>query len=158
MINILILGASSDIGLNLLDLISKNKKYRIGAHCNTGFKRLKKYSTNNKKRFKIFSKNLIRKNWIPDLITTQNPWGEALPAWIISKILHCSYLPQIHTDISSKFWIKENYLLNSFRKLSAKFILNNGDMYIMSEKTSGFDWRKRSIKTLRHAAGEKYVK
>jgi len=40
----------------------------------------------------------------------------------------------------------------------AKFILNNGDMYIMSEKTSGFDWRKRSIKTLRHAAGEKYVK
>ena len=40
----------------------------------------------------------------------------------------------------------------------AKFILNNGDMYIMSEKTTGFDWKKRNIKTLRHAAGEKYVK
>lgn len=39
-----------------------------------------------------------------------------------------------------------------------KFVLNNGDMYIMSEKTSGFDWKKRNIKTLRHAAGEKYVK
>lgn len=30
-------------------------------------------------------------------------------------------------------------------------------MYIMSEKASGFYWKK-SIKTLRHAAGEKYVK
>jgi hypothetical protein len=39
-----------------------------------------------------------------------------------------------------------------------KVTLNNGDMYIMSEKASGFDWKKRSIKTLRHAAGEKYVK
>ena len=39
-----------------------------------------------------------------------------------------------------------------------KLTLNNGDMYIMSEKASGFDWKKISIKTLRHAAGEKYVK
>ena len=39
-----------------------------------------------------------------------------------------------------------------------KFTLNTGDMYIMSEKTSGFDWKKRNIKTLRHAAGEKYTK
>ena len=31
--------------------------------------------------------------------------------------------------------------------------LNNGDCYIMSEKSSGFDWKRRSIKTLRHAAG-----
>lgn len=39
-----------------------------------------------------------------------------------------------------------------------KFTINNGDMYIMSEKTSGYDWKKRNLKTLRHAAGEKYVK
>ena len=39
-----------------------------------------------------------------------------------------------------------------------KFVINSGDMYIMSEKTSGFDWKKRNIKTLRHAAGEKYTK
>lgn len=31
--------------------------------------------------------------------------------------------------------------------------LNHGDMYIMSEKASGYDWRKSSIYTLRHAAG-----
>lgn len=39
-----------------------------------------------------------------------------------------------------------------------KFMLHSGDMYIMSEKTSGHDWKQRSKKTLRHAAGEKYVK
>lgn len=38
-----------------------------------------------------------------------------------------------------------------------KFELHNGDMYIMSEKTTGYDWKKSSLKTLRHAAGIKYV-
>lgn len=38
-----------------------------------------------------------------------------------------------------------------------KFELDGGDMYIMSEKATGFDWKKRSQKTLRHAAGVKYV-
>lgn len=38
-----------------------------------------------------------------------------------------------------------------------KFELEGGDMYIMSEKATGFDWKKRSQKTLRHAAGVKYV-
>ena len=31
--------------------------------------------------------------------------------------------------------------------------LNSGDVYVMSEKASGFDWKKRSKVTLRHAAG-----
>lgn len=31
--------------------------------------------------------------------------------------------------------------------------LNSGDIYIMSEKAVGTDWKKRSIWTLRHAAG-----
>lgn len=31
--------------------------------------------------------------------------------------------------------------------------LNNGDIYIMSEKTVGTDWRKKKIYTLRHATG-----
>ena len=38
------------------------------------------------------------------------------------------------------------------------FILNKGDMYIMSEKTTGHDWKKQVIRTLRHCAGEKYIK
>jgi hypothetical protein len=31
--------------------------------------------------------------------------------------------------------------------------LNNGDVYIMSEKATGYDWKKRKIVTLRHGAG-----
>ncbi|VVU95703.1 hypothetical protein CPAV1605_1458 [seawater metagenome] len=39
-----------------------------------------------------------------------------------------------------------------------KFKLNHGDIYIMSEKAVGTDWKKSSIVTLRHAAGaEKYT-
>lgn len=33
------------------------------------------------------------------------------------------------------------------------FDINGGDVYIMSSKAVGFDWKKRSIPTLRHAAG-----
>eukprot|EP01084_Bolivina_argentea_P091589 164856_1 len=36
-----------------------------------------------------------------------------------------------------------------------EFLINEGDIYIMSEKATGFDWRKSSIYTLRHAAGAK---
>ena len=40
-----------------------------------------------------------------------------------------------------------------------KFTLNHGDLYIMSEKAVGTDWKKRIKSTLRHAAGaEKYLK
>jgi alkylated DNA repair dioxygenase AlkB len=37
-------------------------------------------------------------------------------------------------------------------------MLNHGDIYIMSEKAVGFDWKKQKIYTLRHAAGsQKYI-
>ena len=40
-----------------------------------------------------------------------------------------------------------------------KLLLNHGDFYIMSEKATGFDWKKRIIPTLRHAAGaDKFLK
>lgn len=36
--------------------------------------------------------------------------------------------------------------------------LSHSDLYVMSEKAVGFDWKKRSIYTLRHAAGcKKYT-
>lgn len=38
-------------------------------------------------------------------------------------------------------------------------VLSPGDMYIMSEKSAGSDWRKKKIKTLRHCCGgEKWMK
>lgn len=37
--------------------------------------------------------------------------------------------------------------------------LNGGDMYVMSEKAVGTDWKKKKIYTLRHATGsDKYIK
>ena len=37
--------------------------------------------------------------------------------------------------------------------------LNSGDVYIMTEKTTGNDWKKRNIYTLRHSAiSDKYTK
>lgn len=37
--------------------------------------------------------------------------------------------------------------------------LGHGDMYVMSEKATGCDWKKKLVKTLRHAAGaKKYLK
>jgi len=44
---------------------------------------------------------------------------------------------------------------NNNEKISESIIinLNHGDMYIMSEKATGYDWKKKKISTLRHAAG-----
>lgn len=40
-----------------------------------------------------------------------------------------------------------------------RFELHHGDIYVMSEKTVGQDWKKRSMFTLRHAAGcDKFIK
>lgn len=40
-----------------------------------------------------------------------------------------------------------------------KCIINHGDIYAMSEKATGNDWKKRKLYTLRHAAGlEKNIK
>jgi len=36
--------------------------------------------------------------------------------------------------------------------------VNGGDVYIMSEKAVGQDWKKRNIPTLRHGAGQKVMK
>lgn len=52
---------------------------------------------------------------------------------------------------------------NKSQRISERQIieLKNGDCYIMSEKSSGFDWKRRNINTLRHAAGvkgNKYLK
>jgi alkylated DNA repair dioxygenase AlkB len=36
--------------------------------------------------------------------------------------------------------------------------LQHGDLYIMSEKATGNDWKKRVIPTLRHVAGDSFIK
>jgi len=51
-------------------------------------------------------------------------------------------------------WFKDGMPLGS----PIDIILNSGDVYIMSEKAVGSDWKLRSLYTVRHSAGaEKYI-
>lgn len=51
-------------------------------------------------------------------------------------------------------WYKSNKRIGTRERIT----LNDGDIYIMSEKAVGFDWKKSSIPTLRHATGcEKFI-
>lgn len=52
-------------------------------------------------------------------------------------------------------WYKNNEIKSEKFKLD----LDGGDIYVMSEKAVGTDWKKSSIYTLRHATGcNKYIK
>ena len=52
-------------------------------------------------------------------------------------------------------WFKQRKSIGSMFSTT----INSGDIYIMSEKTTGYDWKKSSLFTLRHSAGaDKYTK
>ena len=89
--NILILGASSDIGLSLLKKLMKDENNKIGVHCNTGFKRLKQFEKNNKDTIKIFQQNLKRKIDCNSLFKKYIKWSKNIDVLI-----------QLNGKISSK--------------------------------------------------------
>lgn len=45
-------------------------------------------------------------------------------------------------------WFQKTEPISDFKKI----VLNSGDMYMMSHKTTGNDWMKKNIPTLRHSA------
>lgn len=47
-------------------------------------------------------------------------------------------------------WYKNYESISDAKKIS----LSSGDLYIMSDKAVGCDWKRKTIPTLRHAAGE----
>ncbi len=47
-------------------------------------------------------------------------------------------------------WYKDGKRISNIIKIQQ---LEHGDIYMMSEKTTGFDWKRKIICTLRHAAG-----
>ena len=52
-------------------------------------------------------------------------------------------------------WYKNSNVIGDTLSL----VLNSGDVYIMTEKTTGNDWKRKNIYTLRHSAiSEKYTK
>lgn len=53
-------------------------------------------------------------------------------------------------------WYHNNENISEVIRINS---IEHGDMYIMSEKATGFDWKSKSKYTLRHAAGcDKYTK
>ena len=57
---------------------------------------------------------------------------------------------RIGATIPLKFkWWHRNKSIGKLLELD----LNNGDLYLMSEKCTGNDWKRSSIKTIRHSAG-----
>lgn len=66
--------------------------------------------------------------------------------------------------IGCRFGKPMNLYFNWFKNCNPigemfKTIINSGDIYVMSEKVVGNDWKKKSLYTLRHSAGcEKYTK
>ena len=52
-------------------------------------------------------------------------------------------------------WYHDNNVVSNVMTIND---LEHGDMYVMSEKTTGFDWKSKTKYTLRHAAGcDKYT-
>lgn len=63
---------------------------------------------------------------------------------------------RLGTSAPLKFrWYKNSTIVGETLSIT----LNSGDVYIMTEKTTGNDWKKRNIYTLRHSAiSDKYTK
>lgn len=55
----------------------------------------------------------------------------------------CESIPLVYN------WFHNSEAIGSRVELN----INHGDIYVMSEKAVGTDWKKKSIYTLRHAAG-----
>ena len=68
---------------------------------------------------------LIKRKWIPTLITTQNPWGEAMVSLLISRLVKAGFLSQIHIDISSKYWLDERYFINRFKSICSLLVIHS---------------------------------
>jgi hypothetical protein len=52
-------------------------------------------------------------------------------------------------------WFYNNEQISNIIRINS---IEHGDMYIMSEKATGFDWKSKTKYTLRHAAGsDKYT-
>ena len=78
---------------------------------------------------------------VADDFNTLTTFTDGLGYWV--KVINAATIIQYGSKISDTFTID----------------LNDGDMYIMSEKAVGYDWMCRSKYTLRHSAGsDKFTK
>jgi 3-oxoacyl-[acyl-carrier protein] reductase len=88
---ILILGASSDIGLSLLETIKDQDDFMIGAHCFKGEKRIKNLVGQSIAEIKVFKKNLQDKSACENLVKNYLNWSKGI-----------DILVQLNGEISNK--------------------------------------------------------
>lgn len=65
-------------------------------------------------------------NWRPDLITVQTPWEEGSLGYLLSRILKAKFLPQVHFDLFSEYWLQEHWM-NRWRRLVATYLIRRAD-------------------------------
>ena len=89
--------------------------------------------------------------------------------WLKTHLSYQHYLITTLNSIKDEFvkkFVKKNILFDRIRKNFEKgygnpidIKVNHGDIYIMSEKATGFDWKSRSKVRVVHAAGyQTYLK
>ena len=101
---ILILGASSDIGLSLLKEL-KDENYKIGAHCNTGFKRLNDIVNPKLKNIKIFKKDLQTEIDCKNLVNKYLNWSKGID--ILIQLTGTVSKNKNWEQIKEKDWTKD---------------------------------------------------
>lgn len=127
---ILITGASSDIGLELIKKLN-DRNFIIGAHCFKGKKRLISVINNkfDKKNIKIFSKNLNTKSQCKKLVKKFHKWSKGLDIFI-----------QLHGNVSKvtnwKNLNEKNFIKDIQINLSSNFFLSQ-EIFKIMQKTGG---------------------
>lgn len=134
---IFILGASSDLGLSLINLILKKEDCILGLHCFSGKQRLEKLLLNKKKktRIKIFQSSLDSQKKCHKLVKNFLDWSGGVNKFIqlngnVSKVRIWTKLRQkdfendLSINLSSVFYISQK-IFESMKKNGGKIILTS---------------------------------
>ena len=136
---ILILGASSDMGLALIEKLN-NSNYFIGAHCFKGKKRILKFLKNKKiiSKIKIFTKDLCTQKNCWRLVDEYIKWSKGIDCMIqlngnVSKVVNWDQLKNtnwekdIAINLGAPFFASQRVF---------KYMKNNGGKIIFMSTAS----------------------
>jgi glycosyltransferase involved in cell wall biosynthesis len=70
--------------------------------------------------------NSILKKTSFDIITTQTPFDDGLAGYLLSRKFKIKFMPQIHFDLYSPWWLKQSFV-NRIKLYLSKFVFNNAD-------------------------------
>jgi 3-oxoacyl-[acyl-carrier protein] reductase len=133
---ILILGASSDIGISLLELLLKEKNCIIGLHCFSGKLRLERLLLSaDKKKIKIFQSNLDSQYKCHKLVRNFLSWSKGVNKFIqlngnVSKVKIWTKLKQkdfendLAINLSSVFYVSQK-IFENMKKNGGKIVLTS---------------------------------